>query len=114
MDDSSDAVRIAQNNTPSGVSQGRPRARASLHNGSLTLLVADDKICGEQQDNHVNIHVRRTVKVIGWTLGMSVAVYAILGKEATIQQAPYNALLGAVIGFVLGCIFASRLPKDSK
>jgi uncharacterized membrane protein YqaE (UPF0057 family) len=55
---------------------------------------------------------KRAFKVLGWTMGMSFAVYVMLSKGfVSPQEHLEHALIGAAIGLVLGIIFAARVPK---
>ena len=52
-------------------------------------------------------------KIVGWTLGMTVAVYLITDGKSISQHPLKHALIGGSIGLVLGLFFAGN-PKTRK
>jgi membrane associated rhomboid family serine protease len=58
----------------------------------------------------------RLGKILSWTVGMA-GVVLLIGSKATFvswQERLEQAVIGAMIGFVLGWIFARRLPRRSR
>jgi hypothetical protein len=49
----------------------------------------------------------RVIKIVGWTLGMSLAIYVMLTKGV---DSPQDHLLHAIIGAVLGLTIGSLVP----
>jgi hypothetical protein len=56
--------------------------------------------------------VRVAIKIVGWTLGMTLAVYLITEGKGMTEHALEHALIGATIGLILGCLFSRNLKKD--
>lgn len=55
----------------------------------------------------------KILKIVAWTLGMTVGVYLITDGKSISEHPLKHALIGASIGLVLGFLFARNL-KPSK
>jgi len=53
----------------------------------------------------------RQVKVVGWTLGMSLAIYVMLSKGTV---SPLDHVFHAIIGAALGLVVGSLVPVKPK
>ena len=54
----------------------------------------------------------KIIKIVGWTLGMTVSVHLIWdgkGSSASEYDQAQHALIGAAIGLILGIIFSRNL-----
>jgi hypothetical protein len=54
----------------------------------------------------------KIIKIVGWTLGMTVGVYLITDGKTTSEHPIEHALIGAAIGLVLGILFARNLKMN--
>jgi hypothetical protein len=52
---------------------------------------------------------RKVVKIVGWTLGMTVAVFLMTDGKTSSDRPVTHALIGAAIGFMLGLIFSRKV-----
>ena len=55
----------------------------------------------------------KIIKIVGWTLGMTVGVYLITDGKSESQHPLEHALIGASIGLVLGFFFAANLKTSN-
>ena len=55
----------------------------------------------------------KIIKIVGWTLGMTVGVYLITDGKSESQHPFEHALIGASIGLVLGFFFAASLKTSN-
>jgi hypothetical protein len=55
----------------------------------------------------------KIIKIVGWTLGMTVGVYLITDGKSESQHPLEHALIGASIGLVLGFFFAASLKTSN-
>ncbi len=52
--------------------------------------------------------MKTVMRIVGWTVGMSAAAVLILDGKSVTGHAGIDAVLGAAVGLVLGCVFARR------
>jgi hypothetical protein len=53
------------------------------------------------------------IKIVGWTVGMTVGVYLITDGKTQSDHPWQHALIGAAIGLILGIIFSRKLGKNA-
>ena len=53
--------------------------------------------------------IAKIIKIVGWTLGMTVGVFLITDGKGGSDHPWQHALIGAAIGLILGIIFSRKL-----
>jgi hypothetical protein len=56
--------------------------------------------------------VRVAIKIVGWTVGMTLGVYTITDGKGITEHALEHALIGAMIGLVLGMSFLAESEEE--
>jgi len=51
----------------------------------------------------------KIIKIVGWTIGMTVGVFLITDGKAQSDHPWQHALIGAAIGLILGIFFSRKL-----
>jgi len=51
----------------------------------------------------------KIIKIVGWTLGMTLGVHLIFDGKVASAYEKEHALIGATIGLILGIIFSRKL-----
>jgi hypothetical protein len=56
----------------------------------------------------------KIIKIVGWTLGMTLGVYLITDGKGGPSDHPWqHALIGAAIGLILGIIFSRKVGTNA-
>jgi hypothetical protein len=83
----------------------------------VALSISSLLIYRAKFDRRPSTLIRMWMKVIGWTSGMAAGVVMITDGKLTGEHAGEHVLLGAIAGFLLGCLFAwelrSKAPRAS-